>query len=99
MGWLCGVGVFGLIVFSLSPGLAQRTPIINNNNNNNISNEQNNFVVSMSSHFTSEMVYHLNNVFTENIRLLCEFSMEALKLLLVYMHKHGQPNKDYDYSL
>ena len=26
MGWLCGVGVFGLIVFSLSPGLAQRTP-------------------------------------------------------------------------
>ena len=25
MGWLCGVGVFGLIVFSLSPGLAQRT--------------------------------------------------------------------------
>ena len=34
MGWLCGVGVFGLIVFSLSPGLAQRTPINNNNNNN-----------------------------------------------------------------
>ena len=34
MGWLCGVGVFGLIVFSLSPGLAQRTP--NNNNNNKI---------------------------------------------------------------
>ena len=33
MGWLCGVGVFVLIVFSLSPGLAQRTP--NNNNNNN----------------------------------------------------------------
>ena len=26
MGWLCGVWVFGLIVFSLSPGLAQRTP-------------------------------------------------------------------------
>ena len=25
MGWLCGVGVFGLIVSSLSPGLAQRT--------------------------------------------------------------------------
>ena len=37
MGWLCGVGVFGLIrVFSLSPGVAQRTP--NNNNNNNINN-------------------------------------------------------------
>ena len=32
MGWLCGVGVFGLIVFSLSPGLAQWTPINNNNN-------------------------------------------------------------------
>ena len=32
MGWLCGVGVFGLIVFSLSPGLAQRTPNDNNNN-------------------------------------------------------------------
>ena len=32
MGWLCGVGVFGLIVFSLSSGFAQRTP--NNNNNN-----------------------------------------------------------------
>ena len=32
MGWLCGVGVFGLIVFSLSPGLAQRTPINNINN-------------------------------------------------------------------
>ena len=31
MGWLYGVGVFGLIVFSLSPCLAQRTP--NNNNN------------------------------------------------------------------
>ena len=31
MGWLCGVGVFGLIVFSLSPGLAQRTPNYNNN--------------------------------------------------------------------
>ena len=28
MGWLCGVGVFGLIVFSLSPGLALWTPII-----------------------------------------------------------------------
>ena len=26
MGWWCGVWVFGLIVFSLSPGLAQRTP-------------------------------------------------------------------------
>ena len=35
MGWFCGVGVFGLIVFSLSPGLAQRTPNNNNNNNNN----------------------------------------------------------------
>ena len=34
MGWLCGVGVFGLAVFSLSPGLAQQTPINNNNNNN-----------------------------------------------------------------
>ena len=33
MGWLCAVGVFGLIVFSLSPGLAQRTPMNNNNNN------------------------------------------------------------------
>ena len=31
MGWLFGVGVFGLIVFSLSPGLAQWTPINNNN--------------------------------------------------------------------
>ena len=35
MGWLCGVGVFGLRVFSLSPRLAQRTPNNNNNNNNN----------------------------------------------------------------
>ena len=26
MGWLCGVWVFGLIVFSLSPGLAQWAP-------------------------------------------------------------------------
>ena len=43
MGWLCGIGVFGLIVFSLSPGLAQRTPI-NNNNNNAI--PENLFVVS-----------------------------------------------------
>ena len=34
-GWLCGVGVFGLIVFSLSPGLAERIPNNNNNNNNN----------------------------------------------------------------
>ena len=33
MGWLGGVGVFGLIVFSLSPGLAQRTPNDNNNIN------------------------------------------------------------------
>ena len=32
MGWLCGVGVFGLIVFSLSPALAQQTPNSNNNN-------------------------------------------------------------------
>ena len=24
MGWLCGVGIFGLIELSLSPGLAQR---------------------------------------------------------------------------
>ena len=31
MGWFCGVGVFGLIVFSLSLGLAQPTPINNNN--------------------------------------------------------------------
>ena len=30
MGWLCGVRVFGLIVFLLSPGLAQRTPNKNN---------------------------------------------------------------------
>ena len=35
IGWLCGVEVFGLIVFSLSPGLAQRTPNNNNNYNNN----------------------------------------------------------------
>ena len=35
MGWLCGVGIFGLRVFSLSPGLAQRIPNNNNNNNNN----------------------------------------------------------------
>ena len=26
MGWLCGVGVFGLRVSSLSPGLTQQTP-------------------------------------------------------------------------
>ena len=32
MGWLCGVVEFALIVFSLTPGLAQRTP----NNNNNV---------------------------------------------------------------
>ena len=30
MGWLCEVGVFGLIVFSLFLGLTQQTP--NNNN-------------------------------------------------------------------
>ena len=30
MGRLCGVGVFGLIVFSLSPGFALRTPVNNN---------------------------------------------------------------------
>ena len=36
IGWLCGVGVFGLIVFSLSSGLAHRTPINNNNNNKNV---------------------------------------------------------------
>ena len=36
MGWLGGVGIFGLIeCYSLSPGLAQRTPNNNNNNNNN----------------------------------------------------------------
>ena len=35
MGWLCGVGVFGLIVFSLSPSLAQWTHNNNNHNNNN----------------------------------------------------------------
>ena len=34
MGWFCRVGVFGMIVFSLSTGLAQRTPINNNNNKN-----------------------------------------------------------------
>ena len=32
MGWLCGVWVFGLIVLSLSPRLAPRTPNVNNNN-------------------------------------------------------------------
>ena len=40
MGWLCGVGVSGLIVFSLSLGLAQRTQ--NNNNNNDNNNNNNN---------------------------------------------------------
>ena len=39
--WLCGVGVFRLIVFSLSSGLAQRSPI---NNNNNIHTEWNLFL-------------------------------------------------------
>ena len=37
MGWLCGVGVFGLIVFSLSLGLARLTP----NNNNKVTNISN----------------------------------------------------------
>ena len=40
MDWLCEVGVFGLIVFSLPPGLAQRTPNNNNNNNNDNNKEE-----------------------------------------------------------
>ena len=46
MGWLCGVGIFWLMVFSLSPGLAQRT--LNNNNNNNNNNNRNGFRFSSS---------------------------------------------------
>ena len=36
MRWLCEVGVFGVIeCYSLSPGLAQRSPNNDNDNNNN----------------------------------------------------------------
>ena len=41
MGWLCGVGVFELIVFSLSPCHAQRTPINNNNKKRTIRDTNN----------------------------------------------------------
>ena len=39
MGWLCGVGVFGLIVFSLSLGVAQWTNVNNKNNKGSKSNK------------------------------------------------------------
>ena len=34
MGWLCGVGLFGLIECAHSPGLEQQTANNNDNNNN-----------------------------------------------------------------
>ena len=57
MGWLCGIGVFGLIVFSLSPTIqcSHSLPgfhcqlIFNNNNNNN----------HLYLHLLSELLYYM----------------------------------------
>ena len=65
MGWLCGVGVFGLIeCYSVSPGLAQRTP--NDNDNNNKNNNNNNKVcfvklqvISISSKYCCVLVVYV----------------------------------------